>query len=151
MTEAVAFVHAQQAQAANPLDAEDVSALALWASVVKAATTWFNQQVKAIVDQLVAGDSYCVWRNGHLAPGAGQLTFQMWRTESGVLITNGNIHYGTSKTALIHTQAATPIQLVAGIAVAGLTAGVKYYMQYRPTLPVGYVGANSGIYYGTPT
>lgn len=152
MTQVVAAIHAAQAVAANPLDAADVSAYALLASVVKAATTWFNQLVKLWLDQLRAGLEAVVWSNGSAVPGAGQLTMFMWgHVATGAAITAGNLWYGTSKTALIHSFAATPAQLAAGRVIAGLTAGVKYYVQYRPTTPAGYVGCNSGIYYGTPT
>ena len=66
-------------------------------------------------------------------------------------VVNCDIYYGTSRTALIHTQATTKLLLAAGVVVAGLTSGVKYFFQVRPTSPAGQVGNRSGIYHGTPT
>jgi len=148
---AVEKIHYAQAQAAMPLAETDTMALALWGSTFPTPRTWFNQQVKNVVDQLVAGKEWIIARGATVTPGANTLTLKMHCLLSAANPTTGNIHYGTSKTALIHTQAATFAQIFAGVAIAGLTTGTKYYMQWRPTVPVGYVGAMSGIYYGTPT
>lgn len=149
LTAAVAAVHASQAMAAHPLTAIDVTAYALWASVVKAATTWFNQAVKNAIDQLVAGLTVRIWSDGSTVAGANQLTVTVW--EINAVTTAGNFHYGTSKTALVHTMASTTVVNRQTAVIAGLTTGVKYFWQFRPTAPAGNVGANSGIYYGYPT
>lgn len=149
LTSAVAAVHAQQAYAAHPLGATDVAAYALWASVVQAATTWFNQAVRNAVNQLIAGLTVRIWGGGGTVAGANQLTVTVW--EINAVTTAGNFHYGTSRTALIHTMAATTVVNRQTAVIAGLTTGVKYYWQLRPTAPAGNVGANSGIYYGYPT
>ena len=151
MTTAVDVLHGAMSSAANPLDAEDVSAFALWASVVQAATTWFNQAVKNIIDRLVAGGEWVIWRNGHLTPGVDKLTFQIWDTGSVGGLTTCNIKYGTSKTALINTQATTRALLNVGVEITGLTTGVKYYAQVSPVLAATFIGSLSGIYYGVPT
>lgn len=152
MTTAVAYIHTAQGHAANPTDAEDIQAYALLASVVQSATTWFNQLVRQIVDQLIAGKEYIVVRNGHMTPGVDKLTFQFITMDhSAGGPTNGEIKYGTSKTALVNTKVATAAQMQAGIDITGLTTGVKYYAKWQATVPVGYIGCWSGIYYGVPT
>lgn len=152
MTDAVAFIHTAQGESTNPIDAEDVQAFALLASVVQAATTWFNQACRQIVDQLVAGKEYILPRNGHLTPGVDKLTFQVvaWNHSAGGP-TNGEIKYGTSKTALINTKVATAAQMQAGIDITGLTTGVKYFAKWQATVPASYKGCWTGIYYGVPT
>lgn len=150
LTAAVTIIHSAQAAAANPLDEDDTSALALWGSTFATPRTWFNQLVKNCIDQMVASLNYHVYRNGTTTPGAGTLAVTLVHSGAGAP-TAGNIHYGTSKTALIHTQACTfPAGVITG-ALAGLTAGVKYFWQFRPTAPAAIVGNRSGIYYGYPT
>lgn len=150
LTAAVALVHAAQSIAANPLTQTDISAYALWASVVKAATTWFNQAVKNHVDQLVAGLSGHIYRDGTTTPAAGALGISL-RYSGANGPTAGTVFYGTSKTALVLTQAAGIAAGVITANLAGLTAGVKYFWQFRPTAPAMAVGNRSGIYYGYPT
>lgn len=154
ITAAVADIHAAQAHATGPLGSTDVMAYALWASVVKAATTWFNQAVKNWIDQNVAGLSGTTYRAGVVTPGANQLTLDLMTDEvDGASITAGAVFYGTSRTALLNSQAATitPATNSINCIIPGLTTGVKYYMQFRPSAAAGWVGANSGIYYGYPT
>ena len=154
MTTAVADIHAAQGHATVPMLAADYAAYALWASVVKAATTWFNQAVKNHVDQLVAGLSGTTYRGGIVTPGVASLDIVLRTDEiDGATITGGNFHYGTSKTALINTIAAVIIAVnnAAQVTIPGLTAGVKYFIQFRPTAAAAGVGADSGIYYGYPT
>jgi len=151
LTTAVAYIHTAQGHAANPTDAEDIQAYALLASVTQTATTWFNQLVRQIIDQLVASKLYQVMRNGHLTPGVDKLTFQIVTMDhSGAGVTAGEIKYGTSKTALINTLACTAAELQAGKDITGLTTGVKYYAKWQATVPAGYIGCWSGIYYGVP-
>ncbi|MBA7698091.1 hypothetical protein ES703_106766 [subsurface metagenome] len=68
-----------------------------------------------------------------------------------VSISDGLLVYGTSKSALINSLACTFAELNAGKDIPALTAGVKYFVQFKPTLPVLQVGSNSGIFYGVPT
>ena len=145
MTAAVAGIHAAQAWAAHPLGEADTSAYALWASVVQSATTWFNQAVRNWVDQLIAGLAGSIYTDLVSAPGANQITTDMW--VSGAAPTAGDWFYGTSKTALVHSVAATVVATHITGVLLGLTAGVKYYFQFRPSAPAASVGANSGIGY----
>jgi len=149
LTNAVARVHWAQGRATNPLDSEDVSAYALWASVVKAATTWFNQAVKHMIDQQVDGNTYPLFYDGHATPGADELGMQMYAHLEAP--DDAHWFWGTSKTALINSQAA----LIAGSSISGtisgLTTGVKYFVQLRVDDGDAAEGARSGIYYGVPT
>lgn len=151
MTAAVATLHSYQGYPASFFWAGDVIAYALWASVVKTATTWFNQLVKNWIDRKVAGKIPAIFGNGLLTPGANKLTFQLGGLAESSAMTSGKIFYGTSKTALIYSVAATIAELIAGKDIPGLTKGVKYFVQFRPLLPATFVGNMSGIYYGVPT
>lgn len=156
VTAAVAAVHAAQALASNALDAADISAYALLASVVKAATTWFNQVVKLWIDCEILSDIPVIYSNGTISDPTTD-SFDCIMTlneETGSSLVAGKFYFGTSKTALIHSQAAT---VTAGVSVAltntdlsaFLTAGVKYFMQFRPDAADPCEGADSGIYYFT--
>lgn len=154
LTAAVADVHAAQGHATVPMLAADYSAYALWASVVKAATTWFNQVVRCFIDQNVAGLTGTTYRGGIVTPGVGSLDIVLRSDEvDGATITGGNFHYGTSKSALINTIAAVVVAVnnAVQVTIPGLVAGVKYFIQFRPTAAAAGVGADSGIYYGYPT
>lgn len=149
LTNAVARVHAAQARGTNPLDSDDVSAYALWASVVKAATTWFNQAVKNMVDNQVAGKTYPIFYDGAATPGASSLVMQMYAHYDAP--TAGKFYYGTSKTALINSIAASIAGASISKTIPSLTTGVKYFVQFRADTGDPAEGAQSGIYYGTPT
>lgn len=149
LTDMVDAIHDAQALAAIGLDEEDVMAYALLASTRRTPRTWFNECVKLGIDQLVAGLLWAIWHNGHLTPGANQLTFVINTSfYSGAVPTTARIRWGTSKTALINIQATTRALLAVGVVIPALTTGVKYYAQVEAILPTGYIGAISGIYYG---
>ena len=154
LTAAVADIHAAQAHATNPMLPADITAYALWASVVKAATTWFNQAVKNWVDVARVPKTPTVYRGGSTSPGAGNFGIYLYSDEAGAPghITAGKFFYGTSKTALINSQVATIAWATESISatIAGLTAGTKYYAQFRPDVGENCEGANSGIYHETP-
>lgn len=152
MTDAVDHIHDHQAQASHPIDAEDIMAYAQLASTRATPRTWFNEAVKLIIDNRVLNAAYRngTYGDGHCTPGADQLTFEAW-FEFDNAISAGTIFYGTSKTALINTKAATVAgNKVSGV-LTGLTTGVKYYVQFRATAPASTVAIRSGIYYGVPT
>lgn len=146
---AVGRIHDAQANVPNELDEDDSMAYALWGSTFATPRTWFNQAVKNAVDQQVAGKDLIIFRNGSVTPAAGQLTISL--DMQGAPCTAGNFHYGTTKTALINVIAATVAGANASKAIPALTAGVKYYIQFRPTANAAKIGIRSGIYYGTPT
>lgn len=148
--DAVEAIHSAMAEATRTLDEQDIMAYALLASLRATPRTWFNEIVKQWLDQKVAGLQPTVYRGGSLTPAVDAIVFKLFQDDDGPAVTNGNLHYGTSKTALIHTIATTPAQMQAGKNMPGLVTGTKYFIQFRPTLPVGSIGANSGIYYSTP-
>jgi len=150
LTAAVAKIHFAQAST-FPLIAKDVMAYALWASVVQAATTWFNQAVRNWLDQKVkVGGLGAIICFGVITPGVDKINIAVHMFEEAGVITTVDLKYGTSKTALIHTQATTRGLLMAGVDITGLTTGVKYFIQVVPSAPAGFVGVKSGIYYGVP-
>lgn len=154
VTAAVAAIHAAQGADTSPLGETDKTAYGLWASVVKAATTWFNQAVKNWIDVTIAGNTPTVYRGGASQAGVDLLHPVVYSDEiDETNITAGTFYYGTSKTALLQTQAATitPGVNQASHEISGLTTGVKYYWQFRPDEGENCEGANSGIYHGTPT
>lgn len=149
LTLAVGHIHDAQANLPDNLKELDKSAYALWASVVQPATTWFNQAVRNYIDQKVAGLTALVYRAGKTTPGATQLAVEVQSQVAAA--TAGYFHYGTSKTALLSTKVATVVGPKYSATITGLTTGVKYFWQFRPTTPPGCIGALSGIYYGVPT
>lgn len=149
LTSGVAELHRLQAFGAAGWTAADATAYALWASVVKAATTWFNQLIKNWIDQNVAGLWGCIFAVGTTTPGVGSLAVSITTGINNP--TAGNFHYGTSRTNMPHVVAGAFAAAFWTATLPALTAGVKYFWQFRATAPAGSVGANSGIYYGYPT
>ena len=145
LTSAVAAIHAAQADATHPLAEADVVAYSLWAAVVQKATTWFNQAVRNFIDLLVATKLGCVCSDGSLDNAtAGQLDAELYLSEA--TCTAGKFFYGTSKTALINSVAAVIAAQVATASIPGLTAGVKYFVQFVADPADPCEGAKSGIY-----
>lgn len=151
LSAAVTWIHAIQGLAAPP-SALDYAAWALLGSTYATPRTWFNTFVKDYIDRLVAGKAWCVLYGAGVDPGALKLTLRITQIQTtGAVVTDGDIYWGTSKTALVNILACTRAELVAGKDVPGLTAGVKYFLQYRANVPAIYAGSRTGIYYGVPT
>lgn len=150
ITAAVAMVHAAQGLAAQPLAAVDIIAYALLANQEASPRTWFNQFVKQYADQHVAALQCAIFRDMVIASGgAGELDVDLEWTPEGVNdITTATWFYGTSPSALIYSVAATIAAGRATDSLTGLTTGVKYYVQLRPTAHADFVGVRSGIYHG---
>ncbi len=145
LTAAVAAVHAAQAHDTNPLVEADATAYSLWASVVQKATTWFNQVCRNWIDNNVATTLGCVCSGGSLDNTTpGQLDAEVFLSE--VTCAAGKFFYGTSKTALINSEVAVITTQVATASIAGLTAGVKYFVQFVVDAADPCEGAKSGIY-----
>jgi len=153
LTEVVTAIHTAQALATNPLDEDDTSAYALLGSKAATPMTWFNMVVKQWIDVLIAAKVPCIYSNGTISSKtAGSFSCLMTLNEkTGSTLAAATFYFGTSKSALIHSSAAT---VVAGVSVgltaenlaAFLTAGTKYYMQCKADAADGCEGANSGIY-----
>ena len=151
LTAAVAAIHTSQALAAGGINAIDIAACALWGSIYATPRTWFNQIVKNWIDQKVASLIPIIWQGGIVTPAATQITLTLGSVCESSLLTNALVKWGTSKTALNNSQAVTRAQLNAGVAITGMTSKTKYFLQVRPTLPVGFIGSYSGIYHSTTT
>ena len=147
----VAMIHYAQGLAANPLVEADASAYALLASLYPTPLTWFNAICRQWMNQRVASKYPSIYHGGGVVAGSEKLTVTMQVSSPEVSITDGYLVYGTSKTALINALACTFAELNAGKEITSLVAGVKYFVQFKPTLPVQTVGANSGVFYGKPT
>lgn len=153
LTDAVTAIHAAQALAVVPLNDTDIMAYALLGSTQPTSRTWFNEIVKRYIDQQIDGLKMSIFHGCENNPGTDKVDANYYCTNQGAnAISAGNFWYGTSKTALIHSKAAT---IVSGThftaSITGLTTGQKYYFQFRPTAHADFVGVRSGIYYAVPT
>ncbi len=151
MIECVDMVHYCQGLAANPLVEADTTAYSLLGSLEATPRTWFNTIVRQWLKQRVASLHPSIYHGGSAVGGSTKLTVTMQVSSPEVSIADGILAYGTSKSAMVKYIACTFVELNAGKEITGLSAGVKYFVQYRPNDPVEQVGANSGIFYGTPT
>lgn len=149
LREVVDKIHLLQGLAVDPIIAIDIAAYSLWGSVYPTPRTWFNQACKNHLNQRKATKHGCLYRDGALTPGASQVTFHLEFTKvtGGNNVTQGDIYYGTSKTALINKVGASIVADSIDAVIGDLTTGTKYYFQFRPTLHADYIGAYSGIYY----
>jgi len=125
-------------------------AYALLGSLEPTPRTWFNAICKQWLDQKVAGKIPAIGTGFTITPAVDGLTIKGYIAPEVGGHNDGDIFYGTSKSALINSITCTGAQLNAGRLVGGLTTGVKYYLQYRPDDPAALAGSNSGIYYGVP-
>lgn len=153
VTAAVAKIHAAQADPTYPMISQDLVAYAALASALGKIWTWFNQAVKLWVDVMVAGNTPVVYTFGSMVDKdhADARMFIAIFEETASDLSDGKFYLGTSRTNLIQSKDATIIAgshatLNAGFGFDALTAGVKYYWQFRPDSGDPCVGANSGIY-----
>jgi len=151
---AVAKIHAAQGLAAQPLDEEDLIAYAALGSTRKTPRTWFNEIVKLWLDCKVAVEVPCIYRNGTVTDKTvTTIIVTLWLSEeTPSTLTHGKFYFGTSKTNLVNSKAATVtagdnVMLFNEDLSAFLTAGIKYYWQFRPDVDKPCEGANSGIYH----
>lgn len=152
-TAAVAAIHAALALASHPLDEDDKSALSALGSTRATPRTWFNEQVKEWSDVKVAGNVPIVYSDGTVSDTtANSIDLIAYiNEETPSTLAAGKFYFGSSKTSLIHSKAATvtpgaTVALTAEDCSAFLTAGQKYYFQFRPDVADGCEGAVSGIY-----
>jgi len=150
LTTAVAKIHEYQSLPANFFGPGDVTGYALLGSTYPTPRTWFNQVIKSWVDLKVLGKIPAIFGNVSLTPGTDKLTVIMGHLPESTAITDGKLWYGTSKTALIHSVDAAIADLLTGVDIPNLTTGVKYFVQFRSTLPDTFDGNRSGIYHGVP-
>jgi len=153
ITAAVAAIHAALALAANPLDEADKTAYSALGNTRPTPRTWFNTICKLWIDCEILSDIPCIYSNGTISNTApATISLEMYlNEETASQLAAGKFYFGPSPTALIHSKAAT---IGAGINAylqnedcsAFLTAGVKYYFQFRPDAGDPCEGADSGIY-----
>ena len=153
LTEAVAKIHACLALAAHPLDAADKAAYAVLASTRSGPRTWFNEIAKVWMDVRKAVKIPVIYTDGTISdPTTTTIDLIMYINEkTAAQLAAGKFYFGTSKTALIHSSAATVVASTS-VALANtdlsafLVAGTKYYVQFKPDVGDPCVGAISGIY-----
>jgi len=153
LTTSVALVHTAQARAAQPLDEIDQVAYSALAQAKGKIMTWFNQAVKLCVDTLVASKTPCIYsgRSEHDL-SVTSFDWRIWLNEETPSdLAAGKFYFGSSKTNLIHQDVAVVaagelVRTSGGDLSAFLTAGKKYYLQFRPDVADPCEGADSGIY-----
>lgn len=153
LTEAVVAIHAAQARDDNPLNETDQIAYALLGSKAPTPRTWFNTVVKLWIDVKVASKTPCIYSDGVITDKDVSAidAFIKLNEETGSDLAAGKFYFGSSKTNLIHSVVAAitagdKAVLVDQDLSAFLTAGTKYYWQFRPDSGDPCVGADSGIY-----
>lgn len=145
LANAVERIHTAQARATNAFSETDKSAYALWASALGKIETWFNRAVAHMVDQQVDGNHYPLFYDATLTPGVDQVAFDCYHHYEAP--DDAHLFYGTSPTALLHSEALTIAGDHMDKTITGLTTGVKYYFQVRVDAGDDAEGAMSGIYY----
>lgn len=153
LTEAVAKIHACLALATHALNAADKAAYAVLASTHPTPRTWFNEIAKVWMNVRKAVKVPVIYTDGTISdPTTTTIDLIMYVNEkTASQLADGKFYFGTSKTSMIYSSAAT---VVAGVSVAlantdlhtFLTAGEKYFVQFRPDAGDPCVGAVSGIY-----
>ena len=158
LTTLVDAVHASQARATFPLVQVDQVAYSALASTLARVMTWFNMACKLGIDALRLSDGYCVYSNGMLVDAdKDDFRPRVYFTDNGVLqVADGKFFLGTTPTSLIQSETAVinpavHAELNALNGFSGLTAGSKYYWQFRPDAADPCEGSDSGIYYGYAT
>jgi hypothetical protein len=153
LTEAVAKIHACLALAVHPLDGDDKAAYAVLASTRANPRTWFNEICKVWMDVRKAVKIPIIYSDGTISdPTATTIDLIMYINEkTAAQLAAGKFYFGTSKTSLIYSTAATVVASTS-VALANadlhafITAGEKYYVQFKPDAGDPCVGAVSGIY-----
>ena len=143
----VAAIHAAQVDVTNPLIEVDKSAYSLYGSTFPTPRTWFNQIAQRWLLAEVNSEVAAIYANGEFVdPATEEITITLFNhqtaDQAGFMVT------GTSKTALIKAVAADGVVGVHTGVFTGLTKGVKYFFQFRPTkVADDKFVARSGIYY----
>lgn len=154
----VAMVHTAQARAGNMLRSDDQVAYSALASAKGYIMTWFNMAIKLWVDVKVKAKTPVIYSWGYINDTSrDSIDLGIFFNEETALdLQNGKFYFGTSRTNLINSVAAavapgTNASLTDADLKAFLTAGVKYYWQFRPNSGDGCEKADSGIYYFVAT
>jgi len=151
LTAAVASIHYLEALVANALETIDKIAYALYGATFPTPRTWFNQIVQRWLLAEVNTEHVQIFVDGTFTdPATTEITLTLFNHHYPA--EPGFMFYGTSKTALAKKVAADGVAGLHTGVVTGLTKGVKYFFQFRPTKVTDdkYV-ARSGIYYHVST
>ncbi len=143
----VEAIHTAQADVTNPLVLVDISAYALYGTTFPTPRTWFNQIAQRWLLAEVNAEVAAIYSNGEFVdPATEEITITLFNHQTADQA--GFMVCGTSKTALITAVAADGVVGVHTGLFTGLTKGVKYFFQFRPTKVSDdkYV-ARSGIYH----
>lgn len=158
VTAAVALLRQAQRRAGVEMGAVDYTAYAALASISGKVMTWFNQLVKLYLDVARAGEDPVVYHRGFMGmTDKDDFRPVIYFTEETLnTMLAGTFYLGTTKTNMISSvagviNAGIGADIGAGNGFDGLTAGRKYYWQFRPDAGDGCEGANSGIYFGYAT
>jgi hypothetical protein len=151
--EAVDKIHAVLALAAHPLDADDKAAYAVLASTRANPRTWFNEICKVWMDVRKAVKIPIIYSDGTISdPTPATFDCILYINEkTAAQLAAGKFYFGTSKTAMIYSMAATvvastSVALTNANIAAFCVAGQKYFMQFKPDVADPCEGAISGIY-----
>lgn len=152
LTACVAKIHAAQIDA-KPLVSEDQVSYSTLGSTRKTPRTWFNEIVKVWLDVEDEGDVPVIY-HGVAWTDLTVATFNMslWFSERlADQLDEGKFYFGTTKTNMINSCAgdiATGDKVsVANLDLSAfLTAGKKYFVQFKPASTDPCAGAVSGIY-----
>lgn len=153
LTACVAAIHTAEGSAVSPLLEVDKTAYSALGSTRKTPRTWFNEIVKLWIDTKVAGDDPLIYSSFTISDKTANSIdlFLLLNEETGSQLANGKFYFGTSKTSLSHSFAGVvnpglDVDIVAGDLSAFLTAGIKYYVQFKPDAADPSEGCDSGIY-----
>lgn len=129
---------------AAPTD-DDVAAYRLLGSTYPTPRTGFNAACKEAIDSRIANANMSyIGHAWSCTPGANQLEVSL--DLEGDAPTAGKFYYGLTKSALLSSEAATIAAGAATATITGLTAGTKYFIQFRPDAGDPLEGCDSGIY-----
>jgi len=132
MTEAVEWIHTAMAAAINPLDNDDKSGYALAGSIFPTPRTWFNTIIKSWIDARVHSEKVAMQVFTSFAdPATGEITIILTNHVEAALA--GYMYCGTSKTSMLKKVAADGVGGGHTGVFTGLTKGIKYFFQFRPT------------------
>ncbi|GAJ06062.1 unnamed protein product, partial [marine sediment metagenome] len=108
---------------------------------------WFNQIIQRWLLAKVNAEVATIYATGEFDDvGAGETTITLYNHQ--VVDQAGFFVAGTSKTAMTKSVAADGVASVHTGVFTGLTKGVKYFFQFRPTkVAEEKYTARSGIYY----
>jgi hypothetical protein len=146
---AVETIHMLLGTSPHPFTEADKTAWALKGSTHPTPRTWFNEALKHIVEMLIDSLSQYIPTDGTSTPGDGTLAVSIWERFGDAL--TGTFYYGTSKTSLIHSIAASYAAHQFTATIPNLTNGTKYFWKIVLATPAAMAGHESGIYHGTPT